>query len=70
MSAACPQNFAICDYEGAPETPAALKLVPMSLVRPGELRQAECSEIDVDARATGASGLIPDSGLLKRFVRD
>lgn len=35
-------------YEGHPCTVVALKLSPLLLVRPGELRQAEWSEIDLD----------------------
>lgn len=42
---------AIYHYEGSPVTIAALKLAPLVFVRPGELRSAEWSEIDVD-RAT------------------
>lgn len=41
---------AIDAYEGYPATAAALKLAPLTFVRPGELRQAEWSEIDFDAR--------------------
>ncbi|MEH0164462.1 tyrosine-type recombinase/integrase [Roseateles microcysteis] len=40
---------AIHDYEGMPTTRAALKLAPLVFVRPGELRKAEWSEIDLDA---------------------
>ncbi|MEZ5544238.1 MAG: integrase arm-type DNA-binding domain-containing protein [Lysobacteraceae bacterium] len=40
---------AIHDYRGSPVTAAALKLAPLLFVRPGELRQAEWSEIDFDA---------------------
>ncbi len=36
-------------YAGSPITLAALKLAPFVFVRPGELRQAEWSEIDLDA---------------------
>ncbi len=39
----------IFDYTGHPCTVAALKLTPMVFVRPGELRTAEWSEIDLDA---------------------
>lgn len=35
-------------YAGDPSTRAALRLAPMLLVRPGELRQAKWSEINVD----------------------
>jgi integrase len=40
---------AIAGYNGGPVASAALKLAPMLFVRPGELRQAEWSEIDLDA---------------------
>ena len=39
---------AMQDYSGHPCTVVALKLSPLLLVRPGELRQAEWSEIDLD----------------------
>jgi integrase len=40
---------AIGDYEGAPETRAALELLALTFVRPGELRAAEWAEFDFDA---------------------
>jgi integrase len=40
---------AIRGYRGAPVTVAALKLAPLLFVRPGELRAAEWSEIDLEA---------------------
>lgn len=40
---------AIFDYHGHPAAVAALKLSPMLFVRPGELRSAEWSELDLDA---------------------
>jgi integrase len=40
---------AIATYEGAPETRAALELMALTFVRPGELRSAEWSELDLDA---------------------
>lgn len=40
---------AIHDYNGFPAAVAALKLAPLVFVRPGELRTAEWSEIDLDA---------------------
>lgn len=40
---------AIAGYEGQPMTQLALRLAPHVFVRPGELRQAEWSEIDFDA---------------------
>ena len=39
----------IFDYSGHPYTVAALKLSPLLFVRPGELRKAEWTEIDLDA---------------------
>ncbi|MET0013045.1 MAG: integrase arm-type DNA-binding domain-containing protein [Sedimenticola sp.] len=39
---------AIDAYSGSPVVKAALKLAPLVFVRPGELRQAEWSEIDLD----------------------
>lgn len=40
---------AIDAYTGSPVARAALKLAPLTFVRPGELRQAEWAEIDLDA---------------------
>lgn len=40
---------AIDGYRGQPATHAALKLAPLVFVRPGELRHAEWSEINLDA---------------------
>lgn len=37
------------DYQGLPTTRAALKLAPLVFLRPGELRQAEWAEFDLDA---------------------
>ena len=39
----------IFDYTGHPCTVAALKMIPLVFVRPGELRTAEWAEIDMDA---------------------
>jgi integrase len=39
----------IVSYEGSPETLAALELLALTFVRPGELRSAEWSEFDLDA---------------------
>jgi integrase len=39
---------AIASYEGAPETVAALELLALTFVRPGELRSAEWPEFDFD----------------------
>lgn len=41
---------AIWAYDGAPETIAALQLMAYLFPRPGELRQAEWQEFDMDAR--------------------
>jgi integrase len=40
---------AIASYEGAPETKAALELSALTFARPGEVRAAEWSEIDLDS---------------------
>jgi integrase len=40
---------AIETYQGAPETRAALELLALTFVRPGELRAAEWTEFDLDA---------------------
>jgi integrase len=40
---------AIWSYQGAPETCAALQLMALLYARPGELRQAEWSEFDLEA---------------------
>lgn len=39
---------AIATYEGAPETKAALELLALTFVRPGELRAAEWADFDLD----------------------
>jgi integrase len=39
---------AIATYDGAPETRAALELLALTLVRPGELRAAEWAEFDLE----------------------
>jgi len=41
---------AVDGYGGYPATLAALKLAPLVFVRPGELRQAEWKDFDLDAR--------------------
>lgn len=46
---------AVWGYDGSPETRAALKLMALLYPRPGELRQAEWSEFDLD----GAVWTIP-----------
>ena len=40
---------AIANYDGGPETRAALELLALTFVRPGELRAAEWVEFDLDA---------------------
>ena len=40
---------ALAGYDGAPETRAALELLALTFVRPGELRAAEWAEFDLDA---------------------
>ena len=40
---------AIEDYEGTPETRAALELLALTFARPGELRAAEWAEFNLDA---------------------
>ena len=40
---------AIDGYQGSPVTRCALQLAPLTFVRPGELRHAEWSEIDLEA---------------------
>nr|WP_308679915.1 integrase arm-type DNA-binding domain-containing protein [Xanthomonas arboricola] len=40
---------ALWAYQGSPVTCAALKLAPMLFVRPGELRQAKWTDIDLEA---------------------
>lgn len=47
---------AIEGFEGQPGTHAALKLAPHVFVRPGELRTAEWSEIDLDKAVWGIPG--------------
>jgi integrase len=46
---------AIDGFDGQPTTHAALRLAPYVFVRPGELRQAEWAEFDLD----GAVWTIP-----------
>ncbi|WP_313217814.1 integrase arm-type DNA-binding domain-containing protein [Stenotrophomonas sp.] len=49
-------------YHGTPVVQAALKLAPMVFVRPGELRQAEWTEVDLD----GAVWSIPAARMKMR----
>mgnify|MGYP001043545420 CR=1 FL=1 len=50
---------AVDGYEGEPVTRAALRLLPLVFVRPGELRHAQWSEVDLDA----ATWAIPATSL-------
>ena len=47
---------AIATYDGAPETRAALELLALTFVRPGELRAAEWAEFDLDAAVWSIPG--------------
>lgn len=49
---------AMAGYDGAPETRAALELLALTFVRPGELRAAEWAEFDLalGSKPEGASG--------------
>ncbi|MDE2362028.1 MAG: tyrosine-type recombinase/integrase [Hyphomicrobiales bacterium] len=63
-----PQAFgallrAIAGYEGAPETKAALQLLGLTFVRPGELRAAEWSEFDL---ANAVWSIPPEKMKMKR----
>jgi integrase len=53
---------AIDAYQGSPVTKCALRLAPLVFVRPGELRKAEWSEIDLD----GAQWRIPATKMKMR----
>jgi integrase len=53
---------AIGTYQGSPVTKCALQLAPLVFVRPGELRKAEWSEIDLD----GAQWRIPAARMKMR----
>nr|WP_239499529.1 site-specific integrase [Stenotrophomonas maltophilia] len=44
---------ALWGYQGSRVTQAALKLAPMTFVRPGELRKAKWADIDLDAAEWG-----------------
>lgn len=57
---------ALHGYEGSPVVRAALKLAPLVFVRPGELRQARWTDVDMDAREwryvtakTGTPHIVP-----------
>lgn len=53
---------AIADYKGLPVTRAALQIAPLLFQRPGELRKAEWSEIDLD----GATWAIPSARMKRK----
>lgn len=53
---------AIASYQGAPETTAALELLALTFVRPGELRAMEWVEVNLDA----ALWIIPASKMKMR----
>ena len=55
---------AIENFEGYPSTMAALRIAPHVFVRPGELRHAEWSEVDLD----GALCFIPADKMKMRKV--
>lgn len=57
--------LAIEGYSGTPEVGAALKLAPLLVVRPGELRQMEWAELDLDAEG-GALWCIPADRMKSR----
>lgn len=70
---------AIDTYAGTPVTKCALQLAPLLFVRPGELRHAEWSEIDLDAAEWNISGekmkmgqphLVPLSSQAVGFLRE
>ena len=77
---------AIHAYEGQPVTRAALQLAPLVFVRPGELRQAEWKEFDLEAaewridstrmkrnkqdKANGAAHLVPLSKQAVEILKD
>lgn len=70
---------AIESYQGSFITKSALRLAPLVFVRPGELRQAEWSEIDLDAAEwnipgagikTGEPHLVPLSPQAVAILRD
>jgi integrase len=61
------------DYQGLPTTRAALKLAPLVFLRPGELRQAEWAEFDLDAAMwtipAGATRPMSENGVLSALRR-
>lgn len=70
---------AIANYDGSFVTKCALQLAPLVFVRPGELRRAEWSEIDLDAAEwrippekmkTGARHIVPLSRQAVAVIRE
>ncbi|WP_440995639.1 tyrosine-type recombinase/integrase [Arhodomonas sp. SL1] len=63
---------AIEDYGGQPATRAALKLAPLLIVRPGELRKARWADFDLDRAewVTTAKGRVPLVVPLSSQARD
>ncbi|MGE3854397.1 MAG: tyrosine-type recombinase/integrase [Planctomycetota bacterium] len=68
---------ALWEYKGSPEVRAALRLGPMVFVRPGELRHAKWSDIDLDGAAwsfpaskTGQPHVVPLSTQAVEIMRD
>jgi integrase len=57
-----PLLLALDDYRGTPVVRAALRLAPLVFTRPGELRQARWSEVDLD----GAEWRIPAERMKSR----
>lgn len=67
----------IWDYDGSPVVAAALKLGPLVFVRPGELRQAQWTDIDLEAgewrftaSKTGTEHIVPLSAQAVGVLRD
>jgi integrase len=68
---------ALWGYDGSAVVCAALKLAPMLFARPGELRAARWSDIDLDAREwrymatkTGTAHIVPLSSQAVEVLRD
>lgn len=68
---------ALWAYQGAPATQAALKLAPLTFVRPGELRAAKWADIDLEgqewryiATKTGAPHIVPLAAQVVEVLRD
>ena len=68
---------ALWAYQGAPATQAALKLAPLTFVRPGELRAAKWADIDLEAgewryiaSKTGTPLFVPLADQVVEVLRD